>query len=387
MAVRRVVILGSTGSIGRQSLEVAREFGAQLQVVGLAAGSSVELLLSQAREFRPEAVSLAQGDLAQHASKHLSRLGVEVLAGSDAAARLLEETRPDIVVSAMVGAAGLLPTCRALEMGIDVALANKETLVAAGGHVMDLAVRSGAELIPVDSEHSALFQCLGGREASDLRYIWLTASGGPFLRRSAESLASVSPEEAVNHPRWDMGRKISVDSATLMNKGLEVIEACWLFGVGPERVKVVVHPQSTVHSMVEFEDGSLLAHLGPTDMRLAIQYAFSHPRRWRSPWSGGFDPRSMEALEFEAPDEERFPCLRLAYRAARIGGTLPAVLNAANEVAVERFLERHLRFTDIWHLVEDIMDSHQLIGDPSLDEVLAADEWARHRAGEWRSES
>lgn len=386
MNQRRVCILGATGSIGRQALEVCAQFPSRLKVVGLAAGSSWEDVGRQLRAHKAEAVALAQPEAASRLRLSMGQEPTRILAGSDGILDLLEEVRPDVVLSAMVGAAGLPPTMRALEMGIDVALANKETLVAAGGPVMDLARRSGGAIIPVDSEHSAIFQCLEGRKPDQVDKLWLTASGGPFLRLSPGEMASVSPQQAVRHPRWSMGQKISVDSATLMNKGLEVIEACWLFDVGVDRVEVVVHPQSIVHSMVELVDGAFLAHLGPTDMRLAIQYALSYPSRWEAPWSRGFDPRTMESLHFEAPDLDRFPCLRLAYQAARIGGTLPAVLNAANEVAVQRFLEGSLAFPDIGGLVEEIMEQHQLVESPDLDQIIAADQWARSASRQWRSE-
>lgn len=384
MNTLKISILGSTGSIGRQALDVVRTFPGRLRVVGLAAGSSWEDLAAQAREFEPQLVGIARQDLAPRLKRELDGLNVRVTSGPDAACEIAAHADAELVVSALVGTAGLLPTWRALERGARVALANKETLVAAGGPVTALARRTGARIIPVDSEHMAIFQCLDGRDPAGVKKLWLTASGGPFLDMPDLDLARVTPKQAVAHPRWSMGPKISVDSATLMNKGLEVIEAVWLFGVGVDRVGVVVHPESIVHSMVEFDDGSYLAQLGPTDMRPVIQYALSWPERWDGPWGRDFDPRRMGPLTFGEPDLERFPCLELAYRAARTGGTMPAVLNAANEQAVERFLDGDICFSHIWHIIENIMAQHNNVPEPDLTAVLEADLWAREAARSWK---
>ncbi len=380
MAATRIAVLGSTGSIGTQTLDVVRAFPDRLRVVGLAAGSSVDLLARQAREFRPRLVGIARDDQAPALGDKLGDLDIEIISGPDAAARVAEMADAPLVVSAMVGAAGLVPTWKALERGADVALANKETLVAAGGPVTDLAHRTGSRLIPIDSEHSAIFQCLGGRGTADVENLWLTASGGPFLDLSARDMADITPAEAVKHPRWNMGPKISVDSATLMNKGLEVIEARWLFDISVKRIRIVIHPQSTIHSMVEYRDGSFLAQLGAADMRGAIQYAMSCPERWTRVAGVDFNPLTMGPLTFQEPDLDRFPCLRLALEAARIGGTAPAVLNAANEEAVTLFLAGEISFPQIWYIIELVMDAHDPVTSPSLEHILTADAWARVRA-------
>ena len=374
--MKGLAILGSTGSVGTNVLRVVEAFPDRLRVVGLAGGANVPELAKQIARHRPAVVSVAT-------SAALERLRAEadlrgILAGVGEAGMVDVATHPDarLVVAAAVGAVGLVPTYRAVEAGKDVALANKETLVMAGALIVSMAKATGARVLPIDSEHCALHQCLDGRGAHEVRRLVLTASGGPFRNRPKASFAQITPGEALNHPTWSMGRKITIDSATLMNKGLEVIEAHWLFGVPAERVEVLVHPQSVVHSMVEFVDGTVLAQLGVTDMRLPIQYALSHPERWEAAIPG-MDFTKTLRLEFEAPDHERFPCVRLAYRALARGGTLPAVLNAANEEAVAVFLDGRIPFPAIPETIAEVMDAHEVAPLASLDRVLEADAWAR----------
>ncbi len=377
---RRISILGSTGSIGVSALKVAEHLGGRVRVVGLAALSSAEALLSQARRFRPRVVGLGDPKGAAWLKRRLEALKgprTRVLAGAEALAGVATEPSADMVLTSVVGAAGLLPTLLAIRAGKDIALANKETLVAAGELVSREARRRGVRLLPVDSEHNAIFQCLAGiADPGQVRRLILTASGGPFRRHSREKLARVTREEALNHPTWKMGPKITVDSATLMNKGLEVIEARWLFGLDFDRISVVVHPQSVIHSMVETLDGSILAQLGPTDMRLPIQYAFTYPARV-PPSAGHLDFFSLAPLTFEPPRLADFPCLGLAYRAGRLGGTAPAALNAANESAVQAFLAGRLGFTQIPKVLKKALDRHPRAARQDLDSILAADRWAR----------
>jgi len=373
---KRIAILGSTGSIGRQALSVVDAFPGELEVVGLACGSDGATLLAQTARYRPQVIALARGRVD---ADHLPKPPV-VLSGPDSLTRVATWPELDMVLVAVSGMAGLAPVLAALSQGTDVALANKETLVAAGDLVM-AATRTGAQLLPVDSEHSALWQCLQGQRPEDIRTLILTASGGPFRGMSVAEMAEVGAAEACAHPNWSMGRKISVDSATLMNKGLEVIEARWLFGVEYDRLQVVVHPESIVHAMVGLCDGTFLACLSRPDMRLPIAYAFFYPERKAGPWPI-LDPVRMSRLTFEPPDPERFPCLELAYEAGRRGFTYPCVLNAANEVAVERFLAGELKFTDIPRLVARVLAKHLPLKEPGLETVLTADRWARALAGE-----
>jgi len=374
-------ILGSTGSIGTNALRVVDAFPDRLRVVALAAGRNVSLLAEQVAKYRPQAVAVSTA----HGRDALARLvdlaGIQVGVGTEGMVAVATHPHSDMLVAAAVGAVGLVPTYRALEAGKDVALANKETLVMAGELMMALAHRHGRRILPIDSEHCALHQCLDGRSAASVRRLLLTASGGPFRSRPRHTLAAVTPQEALAHPTWSMGRKISIDSATLMNKGLEVIEAHWLFGVPAEHIEVLVHPQSVVHSMVEFVDGTVLAQLGVTDMRLPIQYALSYPECWEAAIPG-FDFNAGRRLEFEPPDKERFPCLTLAYEALARGGSHPAVLNAANEEAVGSFLEGLLPFTAIPETIADAMQAHPPTPVGALEDVLAADAWARARSRE-----
>lgn len=373
MSRTRVAVLGSTGSIGRQALDVAARFPERIEIVALAAHASVDLLLEQARVTGATRLALGDSAAAQLAR---TRTGLPVGAGPSALVDIAGSGEADIVLNALVGAAGLRASIAALESGATLALANKESLVAGGDIIAALDMD---RVIPVDSEHSAIFQCLLGEPAEAVSRLWLTASGGPFRGQTADGLAGVTRAQALAHPRWTMGPKITIDSATLMNKGLEVIEAHHLFGVDYDRIEVVVHPQSCVHSMVEFSDGSVKAHLGATDMRVPIQYAFSHPERWGPPIPP-VDFRTLGSLEFEAPDVRTFRSLDLAYAAGRAGGTAPAVLNAANEVAVAAFLEERVSFQAIPDTVERVLERHSVIRADTLEAVEAADRWARAEA-------
>ena len=376
---RRISLLGSTGSIGTKVLDVVRRSKGRFSVNGLAAGENVELLAEQIRQFRPEIVSVMTAELADQVRSMTGLADTRVLYGKEGYKAVATVDDADLVVSAMVGAAGLIPTLAALEAGKDVALANKESLVTAGPLVTSVAREKGAALIPIDSEHSAIFQCLRGHRKEDVRRIVLTASGGPFKDRNKDELVKVTPEEAVRHPKWSMGAKISVDSATLMNKGLEVIEARWLFDISVDRIDVVVHPQSIVHSMVEFIDGSVLAQMGIPDMRVPIAYALAWPGRLE------LDLPSLNLIEsgslsFEMPHLEKFPCLGLAYDAARKGGTATTALNAANEVAVDAFLQGRMSFTAIQEVVREVIEAFPVEEIRDLDDVLKADALARLRA-------
>jgi 1-deoxy-D-xylulose-5-phosphate reductoisomerase len=348
-------------------------------VVGLAAGTNVERLAAQVAAHRPRAVSVATNDAAAELARRVDLRGITVGVGAPGAVEVATHPDARTVVASAVGAVGLVPTYRALEAGKDVALANKETLVMAGELMVAAAARTGARLLPIDSEHCALHQCLDGHAADEVRRLVLTASGGPFRTRPRETFAQITRAEALNHPTWSMGRKITIDSATLMNKALEVIEARWLFGVDAARVMVLIHPQSVVHSMVEFVDGTVMAQLGVTDMRLPIQYALSYPERWQAAIPGLDFSRAL-SLELQPPDRVRFPCLDLGYRALAAGGSMPAVLNAANEEAVGAFLEEKVAFTAIPECVAEVMDAHRPAPLSSLEDVLAADAWARASA-------
>ena len=380
--MKTLSILGCTGSVGTNVLRVVEAFPDRLAIVGLAGGQNVERLAAQVARHRPQAVSVATETAREALGRLVDLSGVRTGVGRDGMVAVSTHPQVHTVVAAAVGAVGLVPTYRALEAGKHVALANKETLVMAGELMVAQARARGRHLLPIDSEHSALHQCLDGRRVEHVQRLILTGSGGPFLRRPAETFASITPEEALHHPTWSMGPKITVDSATLMNKGLEVIEAHWLFGLPGERIEVLIHPQSVVHSMVELVDGSVLAQLGVTDMRVPIQYALSYPERWGAILPGLDLTRPMR-LDFQPPDRQRFPSLDLAYRALLAGGTLPAVLNAANEQAVAAFLDRRLGFGDIPHCVAEVMAEHRPAPPAEIDDVLAADAWARERARQW----
>ncbi len=381
MTPKRLSILGSTGSIGVSTLDVVRQFPERFQVVGLSAGRNAALLKDQILEFRPAVVSVFDEELAEELDRLLKHGDhrPQILFGPPGYEAVA--TAPDVhlVVSAMVGAAGLLPTLAAIEAGKDIALANKETLVVAGEIVMNTAQARNVRILPVDSEHSAIFQSLQGNQRKSLRRILLTASGGPFFSKSASELQAVTPDAALCHPNWSMGRKITIDSATLMNKGLEVIEAHWLFDVPVDLIAVHVHPESIIHSMVEYIDGSVIAQLGVPDMKIPIAYALAFPERL--PVKGpSLDLFQLSKLSFYPPDTGKFPCLRLAYEACERGSTLPCVLNAANEVAVQAFLECRIGFTDISRLIEEVLSRHVPPEKASLELLLTADRWAREEA-------
>jgi 1-deoxy-D-xylulose-5-phosphate reductoisomerase len=380
---RRVVLLGSTGSIGTSTLKVAAELSDRIELVGLAAATSVEKLAAQVRETGVREVAIH--DATKEAElRALLPAGVRVHTGTEGLVALATMAEADVVLVSIVGTAGLHPALAAIEAGKDLAVASKEILVMAGEVITAAAEKHGVKLLPVDSEHNAIFQCLDGHRggADEVSRLILTASGGPFRKLPAEELELVTPERALKHPTWEMGPKITIDSATLFNKGLEMIEARWLFGIGMERIDVVVHPQSIIHSMVEFRDGSVLAQLSRTDMCFPIQYALTWPERVK----GGLRPLDFPALaklEFEAPRDVDFPALGLARRAGVEGGTLPAVFNAANEVAVDAFRAGKLVFPGIWRCVAAVMDAHVRMASDSLEAVVAADLWAREAAGEW----
>lgn len=378
--MKKLAILGSTGSIGKQTLEVIENFPKEFQVSYLSAHSNSDILKQQIQKFHPKAVVV----LDEHCAKLLKKdcgATTKILCGETALQEIVQQDDVDIVVSALVGFAGLQPTIAAIKAKKNIALANKETLVVAGELMIPLAEKHNVELLPVDSEHSAIFQCLVGELPNKIEKIILTASGGPFRNHSAEELERVTIEDALHHPNWRMGNKITIDSATLMNKGLEVIEAHWLFGVAAEKIEVVVHPQSIIHSMVEFVDGSIKAQLGVPDMKIPIQYALTHPSRAHAKWPRIHFP-SLKEMTFFEPDTKRFPCLELAYTALRSGGTLPAVMNAANEIAVKNFLQGKITFNTISRLVHNIMENHSSQKNPSLESIIAADEWARRKAEE-----
>ena len=383
--MKNVVLLGSTGSIGTSTIKVADDLPDQIRLIGLAAGNNAELLLEQTHRHRPAAISISDPAKAKEL-RDVVGTGTEVFSGDDGLLKLATLPAADIVLIAIVGTAGLQPALAAIRAGKDIAVASKEILVMAGEIVMNEAKKHGVRVLAVDSEHSAIFQCLEDKPAASVRNLWLTASGGPFRDRVAwpkEKFAEITVERALKHPSWVMGRKITIDSATLFNKGLEMIEARWLFGIEMGRVQVVVHPQSIVHSMVEFVDGSLLAQLSTPDMCLPIQYALTCPTRVRSE-RVQTNFAKIGALNFEEPDHERFPALGLARRAGETGGTLPAVLNAANEVAVEAFCQRQISFPQISATVARTMEAHTVVSHPTLEQILAADAWARGYAANKR---
>ena len=376
--MKNVVLLGSTGSIGTSTIKVAEDLPNDLRLVGLGAGNNVDLLLEQALKHRPEAVCITDPTKAVVLAGKLGKQ-TQVYSGAEGLLKLATLPSADIVLIAIVGTAGLQPALAAIRAGKDIAVASKEILVMAGEIVMNEARKHGVRVLAVDSEHSAIFQCLDGKPNNSVRRLWLTASGGPFRATPKSDFPHITVERALKHPSWVMGRKITIDSATLFNKGLEMIEARWLFDIGMDRVNVVVHPQSVIHSMVEFVDGSIIAQLSTPDMCLPIQYALTYPERMVS--------RRVEtnfakigSLNFEVPDEDRFPSLKLARRAGEIGGTAPAVLNAANEVAVDAFCNRKISFVQISELVHRSIDRHKVIDHPTLEQILEADRWARANA-------
>jgi 1-deoxy-D-xylulose-5-phosphate reductoisomerase len=375
---KRVVILGATGSIGESALKVARDIPDRMEIVGLAANSNAKKLAAAANETRAQTVCLVDETRIGILTRELE-YKPRILGGQEGLLEIARLTNAEMVLVAIVGTGGLRPALAAIEAGKDLAVASKEILVMAGEIVTREARENGTNILPVDSEHNAIFQCLEGKDSLDVRRIILTASGGPFRETPRKDFDSITPEQALKHPTWNMGPKITIDSATLFNKGLEMIEAHWLFGVEMERVEVVIHPQSIVHSMVEFADGSTLAQLSYSNMCFPIQYAVTWPDRVANTLPP-LDFSKLSRLEFFTPRYEDFPALNLARRAGETGGTLPAVMNAANEVAVARFLDRQVRFPDIWQIVEEVMNRHTSVAHPDLDAILQADQWARKEA-------
>ncbi|MBQ7085543.1 MAG: 1-deoxy-D-xylulose-5-phosphate reductoisomerase [Anaerotignum sp.] len=376
--MRKISILGSTGSIGTQTLEVVENLK-DIKVMAITGNSNIGLLEKQARKFQPELVAVMDEKNAEILKEKLSDLHIRVVCGMDGLVEAATYEGVDTVVTSVVGNVGLKPTFEAIRAGKNIALANKETLVSAGQLVMDLAKKHNINIYPVDSEHSAIFQSLQGNEGSKIERILLTASGGPFRGKKREELLNVTAADALKHPNWSMGNKITIDSATLMNKGLEVMEAKWLFGVDVDQIEVLVHPQSIVHSAVEYEDGAIVAQLGEPDMRVPIQYALTYPKRVKSPFPR-VDFTQRNNLTFDKPDMETFKCLSLAYRALKTSGTLPAVLNGANEVAVARFLKGDIGFLDIPELIEQTMDAYTVKYEYTLEDLLEADAWAKDYA-------
>ncbi|MEA3328201.1 MAG: 1-deoxy-D-xylulose-5-phosphate reductoisomerase [Candidatus Omnitrophota bacterium] len=374
--MKNIVILGSTGSIGVQALRVIEDFPEKFRIVGLACNSKIELLAEQIYKFNPEVAAVADKKKAGELKSVLSGLKTKVLAGPEGLAELAGLEQAQMVIVALSGAGGLIPVLRAIEASKEIALANKESLVMAGRLVTENARQKQVKILPIDSEHSAIFQCLNGYSNREVRRLILTGSGGPLSELDLSNFKDISPKQALNHPRWKMGSKISIDSATLMNKGLEVIEARWLFDVNIDQIEVIIHPQAVVHSMVELIDGSFIAQMGVTDMYLPIQFALNYPERV-STKVPGLDLNQIGRLSFRAPDLEKFPCLELAYQAAKLGGSMPIVLNAADEELVYSFLDNKIRLTDIARIVEKVMRAHSLKEKSSLSEILEIDNWAR----------
>ena len=381
--MKKIAILGSTGSIGRQTLDVARE-QKDIEVVALCAGRSVDLMEAQIREFRPRRAVMWDEDAAADLRIRVRDMDVEVLSGMEGILDTASMDGYEYFVTAIMGMVGVRPTVAAIESGKKIALANKETLVTAGHIIMPLAAQKGVPILPVDSEHSAIFQSLNGEAGNRIAKIWLTASGGPFRGRTAEEIKNMRPEDALKHPTWEMGQKITIDSSTLVNKGLEVIEARWLFDVDPAQIQVLVHPQSIIHSAVEYEDGGIIAQLGVPDMRLPIQYALYYPERRPMPGER-LDFYALGQITFERPDMETFPALRLAYDAIQKGGNIPTAFNAADEFAVQKFLERKISFPEIWEMIRCSMENCRFIENPSLDQVFDTEREVQEILAGWRA--
>ncbi len=375
--MKRITILGATGSIGRNCLKVIKVYPNEFKIVGLSTHHRVDLLYEQCLQFKPEMVCITGKDFSIEFLEKIEQLGIEIVTGKEGLVELASRSDVDILVNGLVGSSGLLPTLAAINHEVDIALANKEILVMAGEIITSLATKKGVRILPVDSEHSAIFQCIQGENQSKINRLILTASGGPFQNFTAEQLEEVTLAQALKHPNWCMGNKITIDSATLMNKGLEVIEAHWLFRVPISQIEVVIHPESIIHSMVEFIDGAIKAQLGIPDMRIAIQYALTYPER-KFIQNERLAFNLINKLTFKPPDVRRFPACALAYESLKIGGSAPAVLNAANEEAIQNFIQQKIKFNQITKLVEKTLHHHQSIANPDLDEILAADVWARN---------
>ena len=377
--MKKILILGSTGSIGTQAVDVIEAHPEVFQLVGVAAYGHFKDVAAQINRHHLNLACMVDEGAAEKVRDAVGP-SCRVFSGSQGLLKLIDECQADIVLTSLVGAAGIEPTLRAIDRGMDIALANKETLVAAGELVMKEAARKGVRILPVDSEHGAIFQCLDGRKADEVEKLLITASGGPHFHRPLADFPSITVEQCLKHPTWNMGGKITIDSATMFNKGLEVIEAHWLFGMDFDRIEVVIQPQSIVHSMIQFIDGSVLAQLGMPDMRLPIQYAFTYPDRLSVRGAKAIDWKTLGSLEFFPPDDEKFPSIGLAYEAGRIGGTMPCVLNGANEVAVYAFLRKEISFTRIFEIVHTVRERHDVKGEVSLETIRQADSWARRCA-------
>ena len=374
---KRISILGSTGSIGVNALKVSSHLKDELDIIYLSANRNAESLIQQAKEFQPKAVCIVDESVFPDVQNALMHLDIEILTGREGLLELAARDDVDILLNGLVGTPGMEPTLKAIEAGIDVALSNKESLVMAGDIIQKAMDKSGAKLFPVDSEHSAIWQCLVGENIDDVRCLVLTGSGGPFRTRDITTFDNIIVDEALNHPNWDMGRKITIDSATMMNKGFEVIEAFWLFGFTPDRIKIVVHPQSIIHSMIEMKDGAIKAQMGVPDMKVPIQYALTYPRHLEAPWEQ-LDFLKCGNLTFEEPDFERFPCIKLAFDSLEKLGTSGAVLNLANDYSVYRFLNGEVKFTDIPRIIESSMKHHDWTEDPSLEHLKILDSWVKN---------
>ena len=374
---KRISILGSTGSIGVNALKVSSHLKEELDIIYLSANRNAKLLIQQAKEFQPKAICIVDESVFPDVQNALMHLDIEILTGREGLLELAARDDVDILLNGLVGTPGMEPTLKAIEAGIDVALSNKESLVMAGDIIQKAMDKSGAKLFPVDSEHSAIWQCLVGENIDDVGCLILTGSGGPFRTRDITTFDNIMVDEALNHPNWDMGRKITIDSATMMNKGFEVIEAFWLFGFTPDRIKIVVHPQSIIHSMIEMKDGAIKAQMGVPDMKVPIQYALTYPRHLEAPWEQ-LDFLKCGDLTFEEPDFERFPCIKLAFDSLEKLGTSGAVLNLANDYSVYRFLNGEVKFTDIPRIIESSMKHHDWTEDPSLEHLKKLDSWVKN---------
>ena len=384
--MKKVTILGSTGSIGQNALSVIDNFNDQFRIVGLSANRNSKLLVEQVKKHQPKFVSIIDRNAAALVEEQLSSFDVKILKGRQGLLELASYKNIDLLLNALVGSAGMEPTINAIQSKVDVALSNKESLVMAGSIINDLAIRNRVKIFPVDSEHSAIWQCLTGEDNKEINKIILTGSGGPFRTLPIEKFNTITLEQALNHPNWDMGNKITIDSATMMNKGLEVIEAYWLFNLPAEKIEIVIHPQSIIHSMVEFKDKSIKAQLGLPDMKIPIQYALTYPSHHETDWEE-LDLTEIHSLTFEKPDFKKFPCMKLAFDALAVGGTAPAVLNVANEQAVYKFLNKEISFNEIPKIIEMACEKHELVSAPSLDEILNIEIWATNFVKSYHSKN
>ena len=384
--MKRVTILGSTGSIGKNALNVIDNCEDQFSVIGLSANKNSQLLVEQAKKYQPKFVSIIDSEGADYVEQKLRSFDVKILKGREGLLKLASYENSDLLLNALVGTSGMEPTINAIRSKVDVALSNKESLVMAGSIINELAIRNGVKIFPVDSEHSAIWQCLAGEDSKEINKIILTGSGGPFRTLPIEKFNTITLDQALNHPNWDMGNKITIDSATMMNKGLEVIEAYWLFNLPPEKIEIVIHPQSIIHSMVEFKDKSIKAQLGLPDMKIPIQYALTYPSHHETNWEE-LDLTEINTLTFEKPDFVKFPCMKLAFEVLDLGGTAPAVLNVANEQAVYRFLNKEISFKEIPIIIEMACEKHENVSDPSLDEILNIEIWATNFVKSYNSKN